>query len=228
MRLAKEIMPEILDTRYPAPPPRSGEWARAICHGRTWEPDISQPAIPRYEWMPILDPGKEVHGNKIKESITGVSGVAVLPPELPEDYPLSEADVPFVHPFGFDFEFFVVPDAPYTSLLAPSNRAPKNNEDGRDYFFALKHAKEDLGLEANAIAGVLGVEIEQCLVPEPYRLQDGDRVAIFGRWIVDAGHKDFYSEIHPPLLLASARRTSETRTSSKVDWQVIYGQPGVP
>jgi len=207
----------ILETQYPAPAARGGEWARAICQGHTWGPSLTQRAVPRYEWMPILNLGKEVvHDNKVSETVTGVSGIAVVPPDLPQDYPLSESDVPFVHPFGFDFEFLIVPDARYDTLLAPSNQTPKNDEAGRDYFVALKHAKEDMGLKAESVAGVLGVEIEQDLVPLPYRLNDGDRVAVFGRWIVDAGHSDFHSEIHPPLLLASARSISATHTSSTV------------
>jgi hypothetical protein len=54
------------------------------------------------------------------------------------------------------------------------------------------------------------------LVPPKYRSQDKDRVAVFGRWIVDTGHDDFHTESHPPLLLASARSTSPNATQSTV------------
>src|SRR5207302_7405860 len=54
--------------------------------------------------------------------------------------------------------------------------------------------------------GILGVETDQDLVPLEYRAREGDRVAVFGRWIVDAGHSDFHTEIHPPLLLVTARQ----------------------
>jgi hypothetical protein len=62
----------------------------------------------------------------------------------------------------------------------------------------------------------LGVETDHELAPENYRPRDGDRVAIFGRWIVDAGHDDFHTEIHPPLLMASARNASADWTNSTV------------
>lgn len=88
---------------------------------------------------------------------------------------LSEFDLPFTHPFGGDFEFGIVPDAEYAGLLAQSND------------------------------GALPMEVEAGMVPDAYRPQVGDRVAVYGRWIVDAGHNDFHSEIHPPLLLARAR-----------------------
>jgi hypothetical protein len=33
----------------------------------------------------------------------------------------------------------------------------------------------------------MGVEWDSGVIPEPYRSRGGDRVAVFGRWIVDAG-----------------------------------------
>src|SRR5262249_39904931 len=51
----------------------------------------------------------------------------------------------------------------------------------------------------------IGVETDQDLVPFRYRAQEGDRVAVFGRWIADCGHTDFHTEIHPPLVLVTAR-----------------------
>jgi len=50
------------------------------------------------------------------------------------------------------------------------------------------------------------VEIDQDLVPYTFRqtLQPRTRIATFGRWIVDSGHPDFHTEIHPPLLIATA------------------------
>jgi hypothetical protein len=35
-------------------------------------------------------------------------------------------------------------------------------------------------------------------------VKTGTRIATFGRWIVDSGHPDFHTEIHPPLLMATA------------------------
>src|ERR1019366_3645970 len=66
------------------------------------------------------------------------------------------------------------------------------------------------------VKNMLGVETDQNLVPQPYRAQHGDRVAIFGRWIVDAGHNDFHTEIHPPLLLATGRANSPNETKTTV------------
>jgi hypothetical protein len=53
------------------------------------------------------------------------------------------------------------------------------------------------------------MEWEKELLPRSYRGQvnHGDRVAVLGRWILDNGHNvngQYRTEIHPPLLLASA------------------------
>jgi hypothetical protein len=53
----------------------------------------------------------------------------------------------------------------------------------------------------------LGWKCDSKLVPPQFRAKEGDRVALWGRWIVDSGHDDFHTEIHPPLLMATARPT---------------------
>jgi hypothetical protein len=159
------------------------DWARGIAGGQTW----LRNANPRYEWTQILDPTSEYDGDAV-----GISGTVVLPD-------ISAKDVPFLHPFGFDYEFYIAPDAQYNSLLAPSNVAPAA---GSGYDNAKNQANGRLGL---SVPGVLGIEIDKHLVPPDYRVQEGDRVTIVGRWIVDCGHPDFHSEIHPPLLHVWAR-----------------------
>lgn len=173
------------------------DWARGIAGGQTWLDNAS----PRYEWTQIPDPTSEYENGAV-----GISGTAVLPG-------ISAGDVPFVHPFGFDYEFYIAPDAQYNALLAPSNVAPAP---GSDYDTAKNQANGRLGL---SVPGVLGVETDQYLVPGDYRAQDGDRVAVLGRWIVDCGHSDFHSEIHPPLVHVWARPSPlhpTLRTESRI------------
>jgi hypothetical protein len=156
-------------------------WARDLTGGKTF----LSPGGPPWEWTPVLDPT-----NEYDEQLVGLSGTVVSPE-------ISGADNPFLHPFGFDFEFYIAPDTPYSNLVAP----PTKPDAG--YQAVVTHAVQDLGLDAPN--GLLGVETDQGLVPPDYRVQEGDRIAVFGRWIVDAGHDDFHTEIHPPLLLAAAR-----------------------
>jgi hypothetical protein len=69
-----------------------------------------------------------------------------------------------------------------------------------------------LGLDAK-LPGTIGMETDHDLIPDSYQPHDGDRVAVFGRWIVDCGHGDkpgipgWHTEIHPPLLVATGRST---------------------
>jgi hypothetical protein len=177
----------ILDTPRQNPPfsPASPAWARDVCHGERYF--VSD--YPPYGWMPVSD------------EVVGASGVAVMPA-------LAQHDVPFTHPFGLDWEFFLAPDARYQGLLAPANRGPDS-----DYVAANRRAAA-LGLATPR--GVLGVEIDRGLVPRAYRARQGDRIAIFGNWIVDCGHTDFHTEIHPPLLLACARRAGQATVVSVV------------
>jgi hypothetical protein len=130
--------------------------------------------------------------------VVGLTGWAV-------NATLSNGDVWFVHPFGFDFEFYIVPDPQYEVLLAASNTGVTPGTGAKDSdYFAANDAAHSIGLAAPK--GVLGVETDQGLLPPSFRslIVPGARVATFGRWIVDCGHDDFHTEIHAPLLMAIA------------------------
>lgn len=191
----------ILQTSYqnmPYPPAENDpDWAQKISNGST----IGLTSPPPWEWVSVYDPRFEKEGS-LENPMVGLTGWAVNPG-------LSQADVWFVHPFGNDFEFYIVPDPPYESLLAASNTGvtPGTGKIDKDYHDANATA-HNIGLAAPK--GVLGVETDQGLVPPPFRnlVTDGTRIAAFGRWIVDCGHDDFHSELHPPLLMAVAKVAS--------------------
>jgi hypothetical protein len=50
----------------------------------------------------------------------------------------------------------------------------------------------------------LGIEWERNSIPERYRPTPGDRVSIFGYWIIDCGH-EYWTEIHPPVGIVTDR-----------------------
>lgn len=159
-------------------------WSSELVGGETFDGSASH----SMEWVSVLTPTLE------QDDEVGVTGFAVIPE-------ISGADLPFTHPFGSDYEFAVAPDTDYDGLLAASNRDATG-----PYASGWTDARR-LGLPTPN--GMLAMEVDAALVPPSYRAETGDRVAIYGRWIVDAGHDDFHTEIHPPLLMARARPVNE-------------------
>jgi hypothetical protein len=168
----------------------SGTPSWKICgadSGKTF-PDIG---VDR-EWGAVLPAG----------AITPISGTVVRSE-------VSSADFPFAHPFGRDVDFYAMPDPPFASLLArmnsPSTADCHTDLPEEEYCAAM----DSLRRRGITNSGVLGFEMDSLFLPRPYRPQPGDRVAAHGEWIVDCGHADYHSELHPPLLLAKARVNPE-------------------
>ena len=166
-------------------PPAGRDWAAS--GGDTYPTDKS------FEWEQVLDPT-----NEYDDVPVGISGWVVKPEE-------SGADVPFSHPFGFDWEIGIAVDAGLQGFVSPANvSAEEGGNDPNENGIGLA---DQLGLTVPL--GLLGLEWEKDLLPHSYRGQvnHGDRVVALGRWILDNGHNvdgNFRTEIHPPLLLASA------------------------
>jgi len=169
-------------------PPISSDTAWAETNGHTYPTDKA------FEWAQVAAPANEYDD----ATLIGASGWIIAP----ED---SGADVPFSHPFGFDWEFSIVLDAPSQGLLSPANAGADEEGGGPNHNGIL--LADQLGLVAPE--GLLGLEWDKGLLPASYRGQvnHGDRVAVLGRWILDNGHdvEGFYrTEVHPPLLSVSA------------------------
>ncbi|HUZ01836.1 MAG TPA: hypothetical protein VMU89_15920 [Thermomicrobiaceae bacterium] len=192
------------------PPPSAGDWAAAIVKANQspagilpslldlaiWhERGDDYPACAR-EWVQVLAPGEDYDLDTV-----GLSGW-VLRPEL------SQRDVPFSHPFGADWECMVALDPEFTGLLAAGN-VVLDGDDGQ------QAQQEALTLHIPIPdEGLLAVETDGGCVPSALKdfsdtVRIGDRIAVFGRWIVDAGHHvdlpggtSYRSEVHPPLLMA--------------------------
>jgi hypothetical protein len=91
------------------------------------------------------------------------------------------------------------------------------------------------GLGLSGFPGTIGMETDHDLIPDAYQPHDGDRVAVFGHWIVDCGHGDsfqipgFHTEIHPPLLVAAGRETGTgafgAKCSAEQSCTNVIGRP---
>lgn len=200
---------EILEVRVANPaPPADPDWATTIAGG-------TFPQGSGREWKQVLAPDEDYD----QFTLVGASGW-ILDPNI------SSADLPFSHPFGFDWEFGMALDAPYEFLLARGNQK----------------SEKEVGISADAArlgipipaGGLLGVEFDRGLVPPSFQsnVHEGDRVAVFGRWIVDCGHEieledgttSYRSEIHPPLALACASTKVEV-DGSKATRVLLTSRP---
>jgi hypothetical protein len=170
-----------------------GNWAYDFVGGHTFIE--LKPSETVWEWTPILD-----KTNEYDVKMAAIAGTVVQPD-------ISGNDVPFTHPFGMDWECYISPDVDFESLLAPTNKIPTD----QGLFNAVAYAREVLGLDT---PGLLGLETDSDLVPQAFQPSEGDRIIAYGRWIVDAGHTDFHTEIHPPLLMASAHSLPNGGTAS--------------
>jgi hypothetical protein len=98
------------------------------------------------------------------------------------------ADFLLTHPFGTDFTFQTVLDPPFKALGETVGKLP-----------ILPFPP-----------GVLHTELEKGIIPHSdaenylpgFVPQQGDQIAFYGRWIVDCGHDDFHTEMHPPSLVS--------------------------
>jgi hypothetical protein len=144
----------------------------------------------QFHWAPVVPgpiPGKGPDG----QPALWASGTLVSTNH-------SALDTSFDHPFGWDFNANLLPDAPFATLA--DNRDAQNTD--------------------------LHVELEMGLFPEgPFGFapQAGDRAVFRGAWIWDCGHPPYETELHPPSLLSFARSPDAKSTSAlafAVPWRV--------
>jgi len=152
-RPGKKAPLHILGIQHKNPdPPGDPNWAAS--HDRTF-PALPSVTVrnfdPEKEWQQVLAPDDEYD-----QILVGASGWMIHPRT-------AEADVPFTHPFGFDWEFDLALDDPqYTFLLTPGNA---NSVD--DYEDLINRAKKlDIPVPKSAL---LGVEWDAKLVPQSFR-----------------------------------------------------------
>jgi hypothetical protein len=109
-------------------------------------------------------------------------------------------DLPFTHPFGADMTFDMALDKPYAPLAQVTGDASLN------------------GIPP----GTLHTEIAESLIPHGsdgkylpgFTPNEGDQAAAYGPWIIDCGHNDFHTEIHPPSVLAFAHQDGSKTVSN--------------
>jgi hypothetical protein len=108
-------------------------------------------------------------------------------------------DLQFTHPFGADMTFNTILDDPYRPLGQVVGKGLS-------------------GIPPSS----LHTEIAEGLVPHGtdgkylpgFTPNDNDQVAAYGPWVIDCGHDDFHTEIHPASVLAFAHAEGSTTVSN--------------
>jgi hypothetical protein len=138
----------------------------------------------------------------------------------------STADIPTGHPFSRDFTFNVKLDEPYWSLARQLGPGGSEGAEGNESETHEIHVELESGSLPHALPqrrGPSSGEPWEILPTEPkvptlvvealegleagYLPQSGDRIAMKGRWIIDCGHDDFHSELHPITFMAFGHQT---------------------
>lgn len=180
-QLPSDLPQEVRDESCAGPEcPPLENWAGEVCGLKSTYNLGGAP----WEWTPVVSGFAEYGSNE------PASGWVLNAHE-------SKTDVPFLHPFDkLDFGYLIAVDQPSAVLLSKGN---------------LDDDEERVAARAEAVSrnltigsGLLAVEQDRGLVPGTFRPQGGQRVVAFGRWIVDCGHDNWQTEIHPPLLTVSA------------------------
>jgi hypothetical protein len=95
------------------------------------------------------------------------------------------------HSLCNDWMVSVRPDPPNRFMLA-TDREPEAGAEPRPGNFS------------DELRGSLEGEVEQWLIPRGFRPEPGDRIQMVGRWVVDCGHEDWHTELHPIEAFVSA------------------------
>jgi hypothetical protein len=131
----------------------------------------------------------------------------------------SGGDLSFDHPFSTDFTFDVRLDEPYWPLARELGPGASEGAGEHELHMELEvgqllHALPQLkGPAEGEPWGLLPSEQTEPLTPTldmqahenleaAYIPKEGDRIAARGRWIIDCGHNDFHSELHPITFMA--------------------------
>jgi len=193
----------------PPVPAKPLEEVKEVCGSETatWGSELLTTApgaikVPN-EWGDIV-PGKEM---EISGTITKVV--------------YSNFDLPIDHPFSTDFTFNVKLDEPYWSLARQLGPGESEGAEGNESETHEIHVELESGALAHALPqreGPVSGEPWGNLPTEPpvptlsgealegletgELPREGDRISMKGRWIIDCGHNDFHSELHPITFMA--------------------------
>jgi hypothetical protein len=142
-----------------------------------------------------------------------------------------DADIPIDHPFSADTTFDVALDEPYWDLARELTAESEGKPSAHELHMELETGAfphvlpQRTGPSEGEPWGLTDTEItehEEHGEPTTSLLQDasigletgyipqnGDRIAMRGRWLIDCGHNDFHGELHPITFMAFGHAEGE-------------------
>ncbi len=123
-------------------------------------------------------------------------------------------DLPMDHPLGDDLSMDVTLDAPFTPLSLKLGAAPSDTKAGQLHVEIssgmIPHLPSTTAPPASQTWRQLSDVALQGFQPGFAHPAVGDRVLVEGRYIVDCGHPDYHTELHPISFLAWSHETATT------------------
>lgn len=149
------------------------------------------------EWGDVTPGGRQV-------LVSGTVAAAVIGP----------GDLPIDHPLGDDLSMDVTVDSQFRGFSQKLGRAPSDTKPGD------LHVEISSGFIPHVVRPSSATPSQQWPSLSSFNMtgfqpgfahpEVGDRVLVAGRYIVDCGHPDFHTELHPISFLAWAHRNGST------------------
>lgn len=124
-----------------------------------------------------------------------------------EEPSLGEGDFPFDHTMGSDFNMNVKLDQPFVGV-GQENAKPLDSvhvELAEGQFPHVPAKAEPSTLDWTEMSDLSRKGFQDGFLPKA-----GDRVLVMGTWIVDCGHENFQTELHPITFMAVARTEGDS------------------
>lgn len=123
----------------------------------------------------------------------------------------SGGDLSFDHPFSADFTFDVALDEPYWPLARQLGPGASEGAGAHELHMELEvgqllHTQPQLEGPAEGASWLTANGQSHENLEAAYIPHEGERIAARGRWIIDCGHNDFHSELHPITFMAFAHQ----------------------
>lgn len=123
---------------------------------------------------------------------------------------MGPGDLPIDHPLGDDLSMDVAVDQPFTGFSQKLGRAPSDTKPGDLHVEISSGFIPHVTRPSSGAPGQVWSDLSSSNMtgfqPGFAHPEAGDPVLVAGRYIVDCGHPDFHTELHPISFLAWAHR----------------------